>query len=290
MAASGELQCANCHAQRFCSDCHAGERVTRRYHPADFVSTHPPQAYSRETECSSCHSTEAFCRDCHRQTGSRHGAGSRARSSTTRSRSGSSSTDAPRDRTSRGARPATSRRTACSATRTWARESIRTVRSSTPRACPARIRDCVCTVTSRTRSQDDRRVERHQSDPSIVVRYLSRRSLPPARRSAATGGDTPKVPLGRMTAGDSAARGRSAHALMGRPRKRRSTVGTRVQTKGVRRRRWRSIGRRRRWHRSIRAVLRHLHGGAGDATVPAMADSALVGIRRERPLMRCRTH
>jgi len=68
-AASGAAQCASCHAQRFCTDCHAGERVTHRYHAANFVSTHAPQAYSRETECSSCHSAEAFCRDCHRQTG-----------------------------------------------------------------------------------------------------------------------------------------------------------------------------------------------------------------------------
>ena len=68
-AASGAEQCASCHVQRFCTDCHAGERVAHRYHAANFVATHAPQAYSRETDCSSCHSTEAFCRDCHRQTG-----------------------------------------------------------------------------------------------------------------------------------------------------------------------------------------------------------------------------
>jgi hypothetical protein len=68
-ASSGALQCASCHAQRFCSDCHVGERVTRRYHVANFVSTHAPLAYGRETNCSACHSTEAFCRDCHRQAG-----------------------------------------------------------------------------------------------------------------------------------------------------------------------------------------------------------------------------
>ncbi len=68
-AASGSAQCASCHAQRFCIDCHAGERVTRRYHVANFVSIHAPQAYRRETDCASCHSIEAFCRDCHRQTG-----------------------------------------------------------------------------------------------------------------------------------------------------------------------------------------------------------------------------
>lgn len=68
-AASGTLSCTSCHAQRFCIDCHAGERVTHRYHRPNFVSTHAPQAYSRETDCSSCHSAEAFCRDCHRQIG-----------------------------------------------------------------------------------------------------------------------------------------------------------------------------------------------------------------------------
>jgi Cytochrome c7 and related cytochrome c/Doubled CXXCH motif (Paired_CXXCH_1) len=69
MARSGELQCASCHAQRFCADCHAGERVSRRYHPNNFISTHAPQAYGREVDCASCHSTEAFCRACHRQSG-----------------------------------------------------------------------------------------------------------------------------------------------------------------------------------------------------------------------------
>lgn len=69
MAASGELSCAGCHSQRLCADCHAGERVTRRYHVANFLSTHAPQAYGRESDCSSCHSTEAFCRSCHQQAG-----------------------------------------------------------------------------------------------------------------------------------------------------------------------------------------------------------------------------
>ena len=69
IAASGEIQCASCHAQRFCADCHRGERTTRRYHPANFVSIHAPQAYGRDNQCTACHSTEAFCRDCHRQAG-----------------------------------------------------------------------------------------------------------------------------------------------------------------------------------------------------------------------------
>jgi hypothetical protein len=68
-AASGELQCASCHAQSFCTKCHAGEKAARGYHPANFVSTHAPQAYARDVDCSSCHNPQAFCRSCHIQSG-----------------------------------------------------------------------------------------------------------------------------------------------------------------------------------------------------------------------------
>jgi hypothetical protein len=68
-ASSGQMTCTNCHAQRFCTDCHVGELSGRRYHPANFVSSHPAKAYGRDTECSSCHTTEAFCRSCHKQVG-----------------------------------------------------------------------------------------------------------------------------------------------------------------------------------------------------------------------------
>ena len=46
-----------------------GERTTRQYHPANFVSSHAPEAYGGEAECTSCHTTGAFCRDCHAQVG-----------------------------------------------------------------------------------------------------------------------------------------------------------------------------------------------------------------------------
>ncbi|HLA89241.1 MAG TPA: hypothetical protein VJL28_02275 [Gemmatimonadaceae bacterium] len=77
-AATEALTCAGCHARRFCADCHAGERNARRYHPANFASRHAPEAYSRDVACSGCHSTEAFCRDCHRQTGLAAKTGSRS--------------------------------------------------------------------------------------------------------------------------------------------------------------------------------------------------------------------
>jgi hypothetical protein len=69
LAASGGSQCASCHAQRFCTDCHIGGNAGRRYHAQNFVSVHPAKAYGRDTECSSCHNTATFCRSCHQQVG-----------------------------------------------------------------------------------------------------------------------------------------------------------------------------------------------------------------------------
>jgi hypothetical protein len=67
-AAAGTLTCSGCHAQRFCSDCHAGEG-RRRFHPANFEARHAADAYGRENECNSCHNAEVFCRGCHRASG-----------------------------------------------------------------------------------------------------------------------------------------------------------------------------------------------------------------------------
>jgi hypothetical protein len=67
-AASRSLNCASCHAQRFCTDCHAGE-ASRRFHVTNFVARHAADGYRRENECATCHNAEAFCRECHRSTG-----------------------------------------------------------------------------------------------------------------------------------------------------------------------------------------------------------------------------
>jgi hypothetical protein len=67
-AAASSPSCATCHEQRFCSDCHRGE-VPNRFHRANFVQRHAADSYGRETQCSSCHNTELFCRSCHRETG-----------------------------------------------------------------------------------------------------------------------------------------------------------------------------------------------------------------------------
>jgi hypothetical protein len=73
--------CAHCHAQAFCSDCHFGGGVnatlqtptTRdgrdympRSHRSDFRETHPIQAAEKPASCTRCHPV-SYCTDCHRQ-------------------------------------------------------------------------------------------------------------------------------------------------------------------------------------------------------------------------------
>ncbi|MDH5588961.1 MAG: cytochrome c3 family protein [Gemmatimonadota bacterium] len=66
-AASG-ASCATCHEQTFCVACHDGP-ANGGYHPPSFVSRHSAAAFGRTSECSTCHSTEVFCRACHQESG-----------------------------------------------------------------------------------------------------------------------------------------------------------------------------------------------------------------------------
>jgi hypothetical protein len=68
-AATGALQCAECHSQQYCSDCHAAAQASRDFHPDNFLERHALEVFAGGSNCQSCHSTEAFCRDCHEQTG-----------------------------------------------------------------------------------------------------------------------------------------------------------------------------------------------------------------------------
>lgn len=74
--AASSSACASCHVRSFCVECHQGQKS--KYHPANFVEQHGPEAYGADTQCSACHSTQAFCRSCHLQTGR----GARSRSGT----------------------------------------------------------------------------------------------------------------------------------------------------------------------------------------------------------------
>ena len=67
-AAGDSPNCASCHQQAYCADCHDG--VGRiKYHPPDFVQGHGAQAYGREQDCGSCHNAQAFCLSCHQNLG-----------------------------------------------------------------------------------------------------------------------------------------------------------------------------------------------------------------------------
>lgn len=56
--------CGSCHQQSFCSDCHEQPSETG-FHPGGFVLRHAPAASSAFQDCSSCHSTQQFCQQCH---------------------------------------------------------------------------------------------------------------------------------------------------------------------------------------------------------------------------------
>lgn len=68
LGASNGGQCATCHVERFCVECHDGPS-DGGYHPPDFVARHPAEAFGQDTECATCHNTQAFCRSCHLEAG-----------------------------------------------------------------------------------------------------------------------------------------------------------------------------------------------------------------------------
>ena len=67
-AASGTLQCTQCHSVKTCASCHTG-MDSRAFHKPNFVERHAVEVFSGSGSCQSCHSTETFCRACHQQSG-----------------------------------------------------------------------------------------------------------------------------------------------------------------------------------------------------------------------------
>jgi hypothetical protein len=68
LASAGDRSCATCHEEAFCISCHEGPS-DGGYHPPGFVARHSATAFGREAECTNCHNNEAFCRECHAQSG-----------------------------------------------------------------------------------------------------------------------------------------------------------------------------------------------------------------------------
>lgn len=78
LAAADGRSCTSCHVRSECADCHEASSVQvvmpqalagPVFHPPNYMARHSAEAYGRQLECSSCHDTAAFCRDCHQQAG-----------------------------------------------------------------------------------------------------------------------------------------------------------------------------------------------------------------------------
>ncbi len=59
VAATSPDYCAVCHTESSCISCHEGQSAPG-FHPVNFLASHGPEAYGRISDCSSCHSAEAF--------------------------------------------------------------------------------------------------------------------------------------------------------------------------------------------------------------------------------------
>ena len=57
--------CASCHTQASCDECHQGELLDGKPHPAGWEFNHFVEA-SMGSDCMVCHETRSFCTDCHR--------------------------------------------------------------------------------------------------------------------------------------------------------------------------------------------------------------------------------
>jgi hypothetical protein len=85
LASARPESCTSCHERsRFCGTCHQQNaapaqradapqsppapetRRARGFHPPNFVLRHAAVGYGRRLDCATCHNTQLFCRDCHR--------------------------------------------------------------------------------------------------------------------------------------------------------------------------------------------------------------------------------
>ncbi|MFZ0390111.1 MAG: hypothetical protein WAN36_06590, partial [Calditrichia bacterium] len=64
-----EQNCQLCHQTSFCQECHEGENLDRFTHPLNYEFTHSLDARGNVHQCSTCHTDNTFCSDCHVQNG-----------------------------------------------------------------------------------------------------------------------------------------------------------------------------------------------------------------------------
>lgn len=59
--------CASCHTQKDCQDCHNGDNVRPRVHRLNFLFNHGVEARGKEMDCATCHEDAGFCQSCHQE-------------------------------------------------------------------------------------------------------------------------------------------------------------------------------------------------------------------------------
>jgi len=64
-AASTAGDCASCHTEDSCENCHAGGATQTGIHPAGYLVIHGGDALADSSSCTSCHTTTRFCTGCH---------------------------------------------------------------------------------------------------------------------------------------------------------------------------------------------------------------------------------
>ncbi len=70
IATASPTSCLTCHVRNDCLSCHRPDATRQAgFHPSDYLTRHPIQAYQRESTCADCHNTGQFCASCHRQAG-----------------------------------------------------------------------------------------------------------------------------------------------------------------------------------------------------------------------------
>jgi hypothetical protein len=60
-----QADCALCHTETGCQECHAGDNVRPRSHELNFAFSHAIQARGNEAMCATCHQEPQFCVTCH---------------------------------------------------------------------------------------------------------------------------------------------------------------------------------------------------------------------------------
>ncbi len=67
VASDQKSECATCHQDQSCLDCHRNENLDHRIHPLNYVNKHGIFAKGNKENCYTCHEELSFCVDCHRQ-------------------------------------------------------------------------------------------------------------------------------------------------------------------------------------------------------------------------------